>query len=160
MIDLSTNARAAMLSTSPTLAVSARAGELRAQGKAVLNFSADLLPSTGFDFANFTWALWSQDLAVTGLARRDDRHRPRQLDNQSHGPRVELAGADAHHDTAAVDTAAHRCDPVEIDNQPQRIVEHEALRRSNGAVEAVAGKGSEKPKRGKGPSTGNQGSLL
>ncbi|MBL8973082.1 MAG: aminotransferase class I/II-fold pyridoxal phosphate-dependent enzyme, partial [Myxococcales bacterium] len=40
MIDLSTNARAAMLSTSPTLAVSARAGELRAQGKAVLNFSA------------------------------------------------------------------------------------------------------------------------
>ena len=30
----------------------------------------------------------------------------------------------------------------------------------DGAVEAVAGKGSEKPKRGKGPSTGNQGSLL
>lgn len=39
-IDLMTNARAAMLSVSPTLAISARAGELRAQGKAVLNFSA------------------------------------------------------------------------------------------------------------------------
>jgi len=40
MIDLPTNARAGMLSSSPTLAISARAGELRAQGKAVLNFSA------------------------------------------------------------------------------------------------------------------------
>jgi aspartate aminotransferase len=39
-LDLSTNARAGMLSVSPTLAISARAGELRAQGKAVLNFSA------------------------------------------------------------------------------------------------------------------------
>lgn len=39
-IDLPTNARAAKLSVSPTLAISARAGELRAQGKAVLNFSA------------------------------------------------------------------------------------------------------------------------
>lgn len=39
-IDLSTNARAAMLSVSPTLAISARAGELRGQGKAILNFSA------------------------------------------------------------------------------------------------------------------------
>lgn len=38
--DLQTNARARMLSESPTLAISARAGELRAQGKAVLNFSA------------------------------------------------------------------------------------------------------------------------
>lgn len=35
-------------------------------------FSADLLPSTGLDFANFTWALWSQDLAVAGLARNAD----------------------------------------------------------------------------------------
>jgi aspartate aminotransferase len=46
-LDLSTNARAATLSVSPTLAISARAGELRAQGKAVLNFSAgepDFLP--------------------------------------------------------------------------------------------------------------------
>lgn len=40
MIELPTNARAGMLSMSPTLAISARAGELRAQGKAVLNFSA------------------------------------------------------------------------------------------------------------------------
>jgi len=39
-IELKTNARAGMLSMSPTLAISARAGELRAQGKAVLNFSA------------------------------------------------------------------------------------------------------------------------
>ncbi len=39
-IELHTNARAGMLSSSPTLAISARAGELRAQGKAVLNFSA------------------------------------------------------------------------------------------------------------------------
>lgn len=39
-IELPTNARAGMLSMSPTLAISARAGELRAQGKAVLNFSA------------------------------------------------------------------------------------------------------------------------
>lgn len=39
-IDLQTNARAAMLSVSPTLAISARAGELRAQGAAILNFSA------------------------------------------------------------------------------------------------------------------------
>ena len=39
-IELPTNARASMLSMSPTLAISARAGELRAQGKAVLNFSA------------------------------------------------------------------------------------------------------------------------
>lgn len=39
-IDLPTNARAAMLSVSPTLAISARAGELRGQGKAILNFSA------------------------------------------------------------------------------------------------------------------------
>lgn len=39
-IDLSTNARAAGLSVSPTLAISARAGELRGQGKAILNFSA------------------------------------------------------------------------------------------------------------------------
>ena len=38
--ELHTNARAGMLSSSPTLAISARAGELRAQGKAVLNFSA------------------------------------------------------------------------------------------------------------------------
>jgi hypothetical protein len=35
-------------------------------------FSASLLPSTGLDFANFTWALWSQDLAVSGLARNAD----------------------------------------------------------------------------------------
>lgn len=35
-------------------------------------FSADLLPSTGFEFGNFTWALWSQDLAITGLARNAD----------------------------------------------------------------------------------------
>jgi aspartate aminotransferase len=40
MIELQTNARAGMLSVSPTLAISARAGELRAQGQAVLNFSA------------------------------------------------------------------------------------------------------------------------
>lgn len=39
-LDLQTNARADMLSVSPTLAISARAGELRAQGKSVLNFSA------------------------------------------------------------------------------------------------------------------------
>ena len=39
-IELQTNARAGMLSVSPTLAISARAGELRAQGQAVLNFSA------------------------------------------------------------------------------------------------------------------------
>jgi aspartate aminotransferase len=39
-IELQTNARAGMLSVSPTLAISARAGELKAQGKAVLNFSA------------------------------------------------------------------------------------------------------------------------
>lgn len=39
-LDLTTNARAGMLSVSPTLAISARAGELRAQGKPVLNFSA------------------------------------------------------------------------------------------------------------------------
>lgn len=38
--ELQTNARARTLSESPTLAISARAGELRAQGKAVLNFSA------------------------------------------------------------------------------------------------------------------------
>ncbi len=38
--DLHTNARARNLSESSTLAISARAGELRAQGKAVLNFSA------------------------------------------------------------------------------------------------------------------------
>lgn len=38
--DLMTNARAGMLSVAPTLAISARANELRAQGKAVLNFSA------------------------------------------------------------------------------------------------------------------------
>lgn len=35
-------------------------------------FSADLLPSTGFEFGNFTWALWSQDLNVSGLARNAD----------------------------------------------------------------------------------------
>jgi len=35
-------------------------------------FSANLLPGTGLDFANFTWALWSQDLTVSGLARNAD----------------------------------------------------------------------------------------
>ncbi len=40
MIELQTNARAGMLSVSPTLAISARAGEMKAQGKAVLNLSA------------------------------------------------------------------------------------------------------------------------
>jgi len=35
-------------------------------------FSADLLPGTGLDFGNFAWALWSQDLAVSGLARNAD----------------------------------------------------------------------------------------
>ena len=39
-LQLQTNARAGMLSVSPTLAISARASELRAQGQAVLNFSA------------------------------------------------------------------------------------------------------------------------
>lgn len=39
-LDLTTNARAGMLSVSPTLAISARAGELRAQGRPILNFSA------------------------------------------------------------------------------------------------------------------------
>lgn len=39
-IELQTNVRAGMLSVSPTLAISARAGELRAQGRAILNFSA------------------------------------------------------------------------------------------------------------------------
>lgn len=38
--DLTTNRRAELLTESPTLAISTRAGELRAQGKAVLNFSA------------------------------------------------------------------------------------------------------------------------
>src|SRR5262245_23963039 len=38
--DLQTNARVGLLSDSQTLAISARAGELRAQGQAVLNFSA------------------------------------------------------------------------------------------------------------------------
>ena len=35
-------------------------------------FSADLLPSTGLDFGNFTWALWSQDLTISGLPRNAD----------------------------------------------------------------------------------------
>ncbi len=35
-------------------------------------FSTDLLPSTGAAFGDFTWALWSQDLTVSGLARNAD----------------------------------------------------------------------------------------
>jgi hypothetical protein len=35
-------------------------------------FSAALLPSTGLAFNAYTWALWSQDLAVSGLARNAD----------------------------------------------------------------------------------------
>jgi len=46
---------------------------LRADGNSIsATFSADLLPGTGLDFGNFAWALWSQDLAVSGLARNAD----------------------------------------------------------------------------------------
>ena len=78
MIDLSTNARAAMLSTSPTLAVSARAGELRAQGKAVLNFSAgepDFRPPAAVTAARACWRARASP-AATSAAKACSRSCP------------------------------------------------------------------------------------
>lgn len=90
-IDLQTNARAAMLSVSPTLAISARAGELRAQGKAVLNFSAG---EPDFHPPPAVTAALSQYLAT----------RPIQY--------TAVAGLSELRDAAAADLARYHARPV------------------------------------------------
>jgi PEP-CTERM motif len=63
----------ALLRSNGTAAIGNTAIPVWVSGNTIsASFSADLLPSTGLDAAQFTWALWSQDLSVSGLARNAD----------------------------------------------------------------------------------------